>query len=123
MHERVMIAVVIKLLRTGPAPLLIDLIDPYQIAVSRYFAGLAPSVAAITMVRIMTDFVSVCLIEVVTCELCSHHTQTLARLCACQLLSTDDPLADLHQQVRLRISEAEVRVAYAEDAILLSLMG
>jgi hypothetical protein len=50
--------------------------------------------------------------------------QTLARLRACQLVDTDDPQADLHQQVKLRISEAEVRVAYADasctDASLLA---
>ena len=58
-----MVALVIKLLRTGPPPLLIDLIEPCQLAVPRYFAGYTPSVAAITMVHTDLNFsISVCLV-------------------------------------------------------------
>jgi hypothetical protein len=50
MHERVMLAVLIKMQRSGPPPLLIELIEPHQTAVSNFFCALAPSVAAISMV-------------------------------------------------------------------------
>lgn len=113
-----MLAVLIRMQRTGSPPLLLDLLLPMQTSAAGVLNGVPPSAAAISMVRVASPrFPSPSLS--LTFDLLH---KTLARLCVCQLVSTDNPTADLHQRVSLRISEAEVRVAYGDSPMVLDLM-